>query len=142
MDILKSIKTVTVNEEKKQSDSNLRIFGTKIANIHTDITFAEFTDNHLLLVSQNGKIGNVLKVSKHQRGGENFNTAQDVFEVRSLFGVERVEEQAVARFIAEKLGLQKPLIVLLHLYNYDRATVLALLDAVKNKLENDMQFAL
>lgn len=138
MDILKSIKTLIVNKEEKQSVSNLRIFGAKIADVHTDIIFAEFTDNHLLVVSQNGKIGNVLKVCKQQRGGECFDTAQDVFEVRNLFGVERVEEQAVARFIAEKLDIQKPLIVFLHLYNYDRATVLALLDAVKNKFEKNV----
>lgn len=130
MDVIKLMESMSLTGEENNSSDYLSFYksiGVKINDIPTDIIYADHENRLLIIVSQYQKFGALLSVNKEQI--EHLGSSSEpVYTVKPLFGNEDPQQQAAARFIAEKLNIQKPLNIFLCLNNYDPNLVKALVD--------------
>lgn len=133
MDIVNLMKLVSINEKEESNASNLKVFGVEIDKHCTDIIFGEFLNQHMLVITQYGKIGSLVKVVRDQIVNESGATDL-IFSTKHIFGTENYEQQAAARYIVEKLNITEPVVMFLNLKDYERKTVLTIMDVLRNIL--------
>lgn len=131
MDFIKLMESMSLNGNSEETSQKPLSFyksvGVKINEIPTDIIYADHDNKLLIIVSQYEKFGALLCVTKEQVVSCESET-EPVYMVKPLLGSEDLEQQAAARYIAEKLNIQKPLGIFLCLNKYEPAIVNALVD--------------
>lgn len=131
MEIVNLMKSLSVSETIEENSTNLRELAAEIEGVHTDIVYGKFTNKQLIIATQYGKVGSLLKVTvdEAENGVE---ITSPVYSVVNCFGVENIEQQAAARFIAERLNVRKCLMLFLCLKNYESSTIKALVEVLLN----------
>lgn len=89
---------------------------TKVAGVHTDLVVTDYSDRLFIVVSQLGKLGTICEARREkaqsQQGGIGEEGAgRPVYTVSTLLGKESEEVELVARLLAEKLALGKPIVI-------------------------------
>lgn len=129
MDLVSLMNSLAISEPVEEQSRNISLFGAEIDGHHTDIVFATFTDRYLIIATQYEKLGALLHVSIEQ--SENgIEVSSPVYTVSNIFGSENIEQIAAARYIAEKLNIQKPLKIFLCMKNYKAETAKALVETL------------
>lgn len=127
MDIVELMKSLSVNENTQPSpQTNFIVFAAEIGGVHTEFVYGEFADKHMIVAAQYGKIGSLLKIKVDQVEG----AADPVYTINVLFGEEKIEQQAAARYILQALGIQKQVLLFLSLKLYDAENVKAVAQAL------------
>ncbi|KAK4872466.1 hypothetical protein RN001_014495 [Aquatica leii] len=129
MDLENLMQSLSLNVSD-QSTRNFNVTGLKIGENHTDIVFGEFVNKHMIVATQYGNIGSLLKVTVDDVLNGSIN--EPVYTVQVVFGCVNDEQQAAARFIAESLKIRKPLMLFLCLKDYQISTVNTLVQALLN----------
>lgn len=127
--LMQSMSLQNLEEDSSQAPSFYKSVGVKINDVHTDIIYADHENKLLIIVTQYQKFGALLSVTKEQVvnfGG----SAEPTYVVKPVFGSEKLEQQAAARFIAEKLNISKPLSIFLCLNGYEAEIVRALAEVL------------
>lgn len=138
MDVVKLMESMSLSEKSEENSELLsfyKAFGVKINDIPTDIIFADHDNKLLIIVSQYQKFGALLSVTKETILNCENNT-EPVFTVRPIFGNEDLVQQAAARYIAEKLDIQKPLNIFLCLDKYEQDIIKALANVLVDIQKN------
>lgn len=135
MDLANLMQSMSINESAESKKGNLSVFAVNVNGNHTDIVLGDFTHKYMVIATQYEKIGSLLKVTVDQPE-TTFNITDPVYSVSVVFGADNLEQQAAARYIAEKLQIKKTLMCFLSLKNYDLDTVIPLTEAFINHQNN------
>lgn len=130
MDFVQLMQSLSLGNSAGNSSEQLSFYkaiGVKINEVHTDIIYADHENKLLIIASQYQKFGALLSVTKEQV--VNFGS-EPIYVVKPIFGSEDLEQQAAARFIAEKLNINKPLSIFLCLDHYQPEIIRALVDVL------------
>jgi len=89
---------------------------TTVGGVHTDLVVTNYSDRLFIVVSQLGKLGTICearreKAQSQQGGVGDEGAGRPVYSVATLLGKESEEVELVARLLAEKLALGKPIVV-------------------------------
>lgn len=89
---------------------------TKVGGVNTDLVITDYSDRLFIVVSQLGKLGTICearreKAQSQQGGIGDEGAGRPVYTVLTLLGKESEEVELVARLLAEKLALGKPIVV-------------------------------
>jgi len=93
------------------------LVATKVDGVHTDLVVTDYSDRLFIVVSQLGKLGTICEARREkaqtQQGGGigDEGAGRPVYTVSTLLGKESEEVELVARLLAEKLALGKPIVV-------------------------------
>lgn len=120
---------LSVHDKKAYGISNFKVLGFEIDNRHTDVLFGEFVNQTLLILTQCEKVGSIVRVVKNTAISD-FNISEPVFSVDVVFGIDNCEQQAAARYIAERINIVKPLVIVLNLNNYAKTTISAIISVL------------
>jgi len=86
------------------------LFASCVGGVHTDLLVTKYSDRTFVCVTQLGKLGTIVQVEKDRvRGGEDIGRV--VFSSTVLLGQDSEEIQLLARVLAERSQLNKPLII-------------------------------
>ncbi|XP_014662231.1 PREDICTED: proteasome assembly chaperone 3-like [Priapulus caudatus] len=112
------------------SDSVLKNkqISAKVQAIDTDIVCTAFADKTFIIVTQLGKIGGLILVTKDNVVGD---CKEPTFSVRVLLGKDDAVHCVIARRIAAVTGLEKPVLVALALKDTSVATARELEELVR-----------
>ncbi|KAK6643725.1 hypothetical protein RUM43_005235 [Polyplax serrata] len=111
-------------------DANGRVgFKTKtlsvtLDGIATDIIFSDYRDKQLLVITQFQKIGTLLLVTRNS--GENLTGTNEVYDVKTISGLDSENYQLVARYLTEQLDLCKPVLFSICLKDHSLKTLKAI----------------
>nr|XP_034171946.1 proteasome assembly chaperone 3-like [Osmia lignaria]XP_034171947.1 proteasome assembly chaperone 3-like [Osmia lignaria] len=95
---------------------------------HTDIALKIYSNRVLIIATHFKKFGSLITVTK----GSSFHQFNNsIFSAKVLFGRDDIEIVAAARYIAEQINLDKPLLISLSLKNYEPDTLRAIANALK-----------
>lgn len=135
MDIVNLMQSMSLNVPEDPQESVFRLNACIINDNHTDIVFAEFANRCLIIATQHERAGSLLRVSIDQPEAVT-EGVEPVYSVQVLFGVGNLEQQAVARHLAEQLRLNKTLMTFLNLNDYSVSTVRTLVAALQETRKN------
>ncbi|XP_076383362.1 proteasome assembly chaperone 3-like [Megalopta genalis] len=93
----------------------------------TDGGVTNFCNRILLIVTHFKKFGSLVSVT---RGPLIHQLTNSVFSTKVLFGKDDIEVVAAARFIAEQINADKPLLLSISLKSYDPDTIKAIASTV------------
>lgn len=82
----------------------------------TDICFKVYSNRIFLVLTQYKKFGSFITVEK-ESGLKEFNS--DVYSTKSVLGVDAPEIHAAARYIAEKINIDRTLLLTISLKDYN-----------------------
>lgn len=129
MDLLDVMKNLTIKQIPNESEQQLfKSIAADIDDVQTEVVLIEYTDKTLLIVSQYQKIGSLLMIQKdqvHSPLGTN-----DIYSTKVIFGASGEEQQVAARYLAEAIGITKPLCIFINLKTYDIETIKACKDII------------
>ncbi|XP_078038643.1 proteasome assembly chaperone 3-like [Augochlora pura] len=94
---------------------------------HTDIALKIYSNRVLLIITHFKKFGTLVSVT---RGSSIPQLVHSAFSTQVLFGKDDIEVVAAARFIAEQINAEKPLLISISLKSYDPDTVKAIVTAI------------
>lgn len=129
MDLFDVMKNLTIKQIPNESEQQLfKSIAADIDDVQTEVVLIEYTDKTLLIVSQYQKIGSLLMIQKdqvHSPLGTN-----DIYSTKVIFGASGEEQQVAARYLAEAIGITKPLCIFINLKTYDIETIKACKDII------------
>ncbi|KZC09943.1 Proteasome assembly chaperone 3 [Dufourea novaeangliae] len=94
---------------------------------HTDIALKIYSNRILLIITHFKKFGSLVSVTRGpilQQFGGSYNS------IKVVFGRDDIEVAAAAKFIAEQITPDKPLLVSISLKDYDSDTLKAIAAAI------------
>lgn len=138
MDLVNLMKSMSVNDTEEPVESNCRIFAANISGELTEFVYGEFTNKLIIVAAQYGKIASLLKITVDQ-AEEGLNITEPVYNIHVVFGTDNIEQQAAARYLAQSLGIRKPLLLFLSLKNYETENVKGVVEALLSWLNADKQ---
>ncbi|XP_012170793.1 proteasome assembly chaperone 3 [Bombus terrestris] len=98
---------------------------------HTDIALKIYSNRILLIITHFKKFGSLIAISR----GSSFNQYNNsIYSTKVLFGKDDVELVAAARYIAEQINVDKPLLISISLKDYEPDTLKPIVAAI-----NDMK---
>lgn len=109
-------------------------FGTLLAGIHTDLVISRFADRTLVVVTQIRKLGKIVQVEKDQVKGPLPSGNRSVYTVSSLLGQNTEETVVLARILAEKLNITKPLILCIGIKDLSPKTIKLIVNFILSKV--------
>ena len=95
---------------------------------HTDIALRIYSNRILLIATHVKKFGSLIAVSQ---GPALLPFNNSVYSTKILFGKDDIEVVAAARYIAEQINADIPLLISLSLKHYDKDTLNAIVAAIK-----------
>ncbi|XP_074028343.1 proteasome assembly chaperone 3-like [Leptinotarsa decemlineata] len=127
MDLVSSFKYLSVNKESSQVKS----FAAVICGNHTEFFLTHFPNCINLVITQLGKIGNLyeVKVDQPENG---LSISEPTYSITTLLGAENIDAEVAVRYLTEKLGIRKHLILCLSLKDYTRNSVDKIVEAIQN----------
>jgi len=90
---------------------------SKVGGVTTDLVVTDYSDRLFIVVSQLGKLGTICEARREKAQSQQGATSGDegagrpVYTVSTLLGKESEEVELVARLLAEKLALGKPIVL-------------------------------
>lgn len=96
---------------------------------HTDIALKIYSNRILLIITHYKKFGSLIAVN---RGSALHQFNNSVYYTKVLFGKDDIEVVAAARFIAEQINVDKPLLVSISLKDYNPDTLRTVAAAIKD----------
>jgi len=88
------------------------LHAASVGGVHTDLVITRYTDRDFVCVTQLGKLGTILQVERDQvRGGEEGSSSRVVYSNSVLLGQDSEEIQLLARVLAEKVKISKPMVL-------------------------------
>lgn len=106
--------------------------GIIINGCHTDIVLKSYSNRTLLIVTHFKKFGTLLTINR-ESSVNGYNS--DVYAIKTLFGNENNDIHVAARYIAQQINIEKPLLLSIALKNYDLSTLKSIVAAV-NKMKS------
>lgn len=94
---------------------------------HTDIALKIYSNRVLLVVTHFKKFGSLIAVT---RGSSFHPFNSSIYSTKVLFGKDDIEIVAAARYIAEQINVDKPLLISLSLKDYEPDTLKAIVTAI------------
>jgi len=110
-------------------------FGTLLAGVHTDLVVSRFEDRTLIVVTQIKKLGKILQVEKDQVKGPLPAASRSVYTVTTLLGQTSEDSCVLARILAEKLNITKPLILCIGIKQLSPQTVNLVVKYILSKVK-------
>lgn len=130
MDLEASMSSLSLDESAK-----INRFAAIIGENHTEFLISNFPNFLNLIITQFGKIGNLYQVTLDQPENA-ISIAEPVFTVTTLLGEDNIEAEVAVRYLTEKLNVHKPILISLSLKDYKKATVDAIVKALKEYFNN------
>lgn len=125
MDLAAAMQFMSLDgKETTDGCQNVHTFAVTIGEHKTDFLMGDFKNRLLLVASQYSRLGALIQVTPDQC------PENTVYNVQVVFGSDDVQQQAAARHIAERLNIQKTLVLFLSLKSYDSDALRAVADAV------------
>jgi len=116
---------------------------TKVGGVNTDLVITDYSDRLFVVVSQLGKLGTICearreKAQSQQGGVGDEGAGRPVYTVSTLLGKESEEVELVARLLAEKLALGKPIVVCVAVKGITFALAKQLADLVIERVQGGL----
>lgn len=116
---------------------------TKVGGVNTDLVITDYSDRLFIVVSQLGKLGTICearreKAQSQQGGIGDEGAGRPVYTVSTLLGKESEEVELVARLLAEKLALGKPIVVCVAVKGITFALAKQLADLVIERVQGGL----
>jgi len=116
---------------------------TKVGGVNTDLVITDYSDRLFIVVSQLGKLGTICearreKAQSQQGGIGDEGAGRPVYTVLTLLGKESEEVELVARLLAEKLALGKPIVVCVAVKGITFAIAKQLADLVIERVQGGL----
>lgn len=99
-----------------------------IGGIHTDIAIQLYSNRIFLITSQFQKLGSIIGVNRNTSHSQ---FVSDVYTTKTLFGQDNEETHAVARYISEKIDIDRHLLISICLKDCSKDTLETIVTAVK-----------
>lgn len=88
-----------------------KLVGALVDSVHTDLVVTKYTDNTFVCVTQLGKLGTIVQVERDQVKSGEEGGRKVIYSSTVLLGQDSEEIQFLARVLAERSQLLKPLIL-------------------------------
>ncbi|OAD46961.1 Proteasome assembly chaperone 3 [Eufriesea mexicana] len=98
---------------------------------HTDIALKIYSNRIFLIITHFKKFGSLIAIS---RGTSVCQYNNSIYSTKILFGKDDVEIMAAARYIAEQINADKPLLISISLKDYELDTLKTIVKTI-----NDMK---
>jgi len=110
------------------------LVGAIVDSVHTDLVVTRYSDNTFVCVTQLGKLGTIVQVERDQvRSGEE-GGKKLVYSSTVLLGQDSEEIQFLARVLAERSQLTKPLVLCVGVKGLTIKLALELVDFIMQNL--------
>jgi len=121
-------------KEPESAGPVTKLVGAVVSGVHTDLVVTRYTDNTFVCVTQLGKLGTIVQVERDQvRAGEE-GTKKVVYSSTVLLGQDSEEIQFLARVLAERSQLNKPMVLCVGVKGLTIKLALELVDFVMQNL--------
>ncbi|KAK0168844.1 hypothetical protein PV327_002610 [Microctonus hyperodae] len=107
--------------------------GILVNGNHTDIVLKIYSNRLFLIVTQFEKLGSLVTVN---RGSPINQFDSDIYTAQTIFGNDSEKIHAAARYIAESIKIDRPLLISIALKDYELLTVKKIVAAIKKVKEN------
>ncbi|GAB1863093.1 PSMG3 protein [Camponotus japonicus] len=104
-----------------------RSCGIVINGHHTDIVLRPYSNRTLLIVTHFKKFGTLLMINRESSVN---GYTSDVFTIKTLFGSDNNDIHVAARYIAQEINIEKPLLLSIALKDYNVKTLKSVVAAV------------
>ncbi|KAL0124238.1 hypothetical protein PUN28_006232 [Cardiocondyla obscurior] len=104
-----------------------RACGIVTSGHHTDIVLKSYSNRTLLIVTHFKKFGTLLMINR-ESAANGYNS--DIFTIKTVFGSDNNDVHVAARYIAQQIDIEKPLLLSIALKNYDIKTLKSIVAAV------------
>ncbi|XP_077260638.1 proteasome assembly chaperone 3-like [Temnothorax americanus] len=94
---------------------------------HTDIVLKSYSNRTLLIVTHFKKLGTLLTINR-ESAVNGYNS--DVFSIKTVFGSDNNDVHVAARYIAQQINIEKPLLLSIALKDYNLETLKSIVAAV------------
>ncbi|XP_077261204.1 proteasome assembly chaperone 3-like [Temnothorax americanus] len=94
---------------------------------HTDIVLKSYSNRTLLIVTHFKKLGTLLTINR-ESAANGYNS--DVFSIKTVFGSDNNDVHVAARYIAQQINIEKPLLLSIALKDYNLETLKSIVAAV------------
>ncbi|KAL6254346.1 hypothetical protein P5V15_014394 [Pogonomyrmex californicus] len=99
-----------------------------VTNGHqTDIVLKLYSNRILLIITHFKKFGTLLTVNR-ESSVNGYNS--DVFTIKTIFGNDNNDVHVAARYIAQQINIEKPLLLSIALKDYDLETLKSIVTVV------------
>ena len=88
-----------------------KLVGALVDSVHTDLVVTKYTDSTFVCVTQLGKLGTIVQVERDQVKSGEEGGKKGIYSSTVLLGQDSEEIQFLARVLAERSQLLKPLIL-------------------------------
>jgi len=121
-------------KEPESAGPATKLVGAIVDGVHTDLVVTRYSDNTLVCVTQLGKLGTIVQVERDQvRSGEE-GGKKLVYSSTVLLGQDCEEIQFLARVLAERSQLTKPLVLCVGVKGLTIKLALELVDFIMQNL--------
>ena len=121
-------------EEVQPNRPEPKLVGAVVSGVHTDLLVTRYTDKTFVCVTQLGKLGTIVQVERDQvRAGEE-GGKKVVYSSTVLLGQDSEEIQFLARVLAERSQLNKPMVLCVGMKGLTIKLALELVDFVMQNL--------
>jgi hypothetical protein len=121
-------------KEPESAGPATKLVGAVVSGVHTDLVVTRYTDNIFVCVTQLGKLGTIVQVERDQvRAGEE-GGKKVVYSSTVLLGQDSEEIQFLARVLAERSQLNKPMVLCVGIKGLSIKLALELVDFVMQNL--------
>ncbi|KYN18518.1 GPN-loop GTPase 2 [Trachymyrmex cornetzi] len=104
-----------------------RACGIVTNTYHTDIVLKSYSNRTLLIVTHFKKFGTLLIINRESAAN---GYSSDVFTIKTVFGNENNDIDLAARYIAQQINIEKPLLLSIALKDYDLNTLKSIVAAI------------
>lgn len=94
---------------------------------HTDIVLKSYSNRTLLIVTHFKKLGTWLTINRESAVN---GFSSDVFTIKTVFGSDNNDVHIAARYIAQQINIEKPLLLSIALKEYNLETLKSIVTAV------------
>lgn len=108
--------------------------GIVINGNHTDIALTFYKNRIFLIVTQFGKFGSMVTINRGSALNQFDNN--HIYSAQTIFGNDSEEIHASARYIAEAIEIDRPLLLSIALKDYELSTLKQIVLAIKKIKEN------
>jgi len=121
-------------KEPESAGPATKLVGAIVDSVHTDLVVTRYSDKTLVCVTQLGKLGTIVQVEREQvRSGEE-GGKKVVYSSTVLLGQDSEEIQFLARVLAERSQLTKPLVLCVGVKGLTIKLALELVDFIMQNL--------
>ncbi|KAL2743437.1 proteasome assembly chaperone 3-like [Vespula maculifrons] len=103
------------------------IFAINTCGYHTDIAVTIYSNRIFIIISHFKKLGSLITVNRESALSQ-FNS--NIFSTNVIFGKDEIDVHAAARYIAEQINIDKPLLLSISLKDYNKEILKVITDSI------------